>query len=307
MSAASFGTNSRAFGFFLLAALLTAAWLALNFAFPDLGTTGFPIGFTFLITNGIILIGLWLGLTRTNFQARTRTTVWLTIAVPFTLWAVLMWFLAVNGVFRRTLGPVPILPFAIFVPILVGIPLLTRSSYVASLLDAMPSSWLIGLQVYRVLGGIFVVNWARDAMPGVFAVPAGFGDVLVGLLALPAALWVSQGSRSGRIAGVLWNLLGITDLAIAVCMGMLSSPGPFHVFALEHPNTLIGSFPIVMIPAFAVPNSIILHGLSLWQLRRMGKTAINKGTHQPPEFGADLAQRTSSTKSIAEPLSSLQF
>jgi hypothetical protein len=100
---------------------------------------------------------------------------------------------------------------------------------------------------------------------------------LVGLLALPAALWASQGTPTGRRAGILWNLLGIADLAIAVCMGMLSSPGPFQVFAFDHPNTLIGSFPVVMIPAFAVPSSIILHGLSLWQLRRMGSTAVNTG------------------------------
>jgi hypothetical protein len=36
------------------------------------------------------------------------------------------------------------------------------------------------------------------------------------------------------------------------------------------PNTLIGTYPTVMIPAFAVPISLMLHALSLRQLARLG-------------------------------------
>ncbi|HEX9237982.1 MAG TPA: hypothetical protein VF866_04395 [Xanthobacteraceae bacterium] len=41
---------------------------------------------------------------------------------------------------------------------------------------------------------------------------------------------------------------------------------------LDHPNLLTTSYPTVMTPAFAVPLSLILHGLSLWQLRRRSRT-----------------------------------
>jgi hypothetical protein len=109
---------------------------------------------------------------------------------------------------------------------------------------------------------------------------------------------VSLGTPAGRKAGILWNLLGIADLTIAVGMGTLSSPGPLHVLALDNPNILIASFPIVMIPAFAVPNSIILHGLSLWQLRRMGQTAVNKGTYWHTEPTAGNGLSASHTASI---------
>ncbi len=163
------------------------------------------------------------------------------------------------------------LPIAIFVPVLIGLALLTRSKHIASLVDAMPPSWLIGLQVYRVFGGIFLVNWMHGAIPGAFALPAGFGDITVGLLALPVALWVSSGTSAGRRAGIAWNLLGLTDLAIAITMGILTSPGPLQVFALNYPNAQIGTYPSVMMPAFAVPSWIILHGLSIWQLRRMAR------------------------------------
>ena len=138
-----------------------------------------------------------------------------------------MWALAVAGAFRPSAGqPVlPVLPLAILIPPLVAILLLLRSSRVAALLDAIPASWLVGLQVYRVFGGAFLVNWARGAMPAIFAAPAGVGDVAVGLLALPAALYVATGSRIGRWVGIAWNVLGLLDLPIAIAIGITTSPG----------------------------------------------------------------------------------
>jgi hypothetical protein len=47
--------------------------------------------------------------------------------------------------------------------------------------------------------------------------------------------------------------------------------GPLQVLALDHPNLQAGLYPNVMIPAFAVPTWIILHALSLWQLRRAAR------------------------------------
>jgi hypothetical protein len=39
------------------------------------------------------------------------------------------------------------------------------------------------------------------------------------------------------------------------------------------PNTGLGLYPAVLIPAFAVPSSILLHALSLRQLRRARRQA----------------------------------
>ncbi len=136
-------------------------------------------------------------------------------------------------------------------------------------MNATPPSWLVGIQVYRILGGVFLVYWMHGAIPGTFALPAGIGDVATGMLALPAAIWVASGIPIGRRIGIRWNLFGLADFAIAITMGTLTSPGPAHLLALNHPNTLIGTFPTVMIPAFAVPFSIFLHVLSLRQLTRL--------------------------------------
>jgi hypothetical protein len=136
------------------------------------------------------------------------------------------------------------------------------------LLDATPQSWLIGIQFYRVLGVIFLLLNAQGRLPSLFALPAGAGDVAVGLLAPIVALAYAR-----RVAGrdVLvrgWNVLGLLDLAVAITTGFLTSPSAFQAFSLDAPNELISAFPLIMVPVFAVPLAVILHGASLIKLRR---------------------------------------
>ncbi len=67
-------------------------------------------------------------------------------------------------------------------------------------------------------------------------------------------------------------MLGIADLALALTLGFLSSPTPFQMIALDHPKRNIATYPLVMIPTFAVPLSILLHAPSLRQLARHRKS-----------------------------------
>jgi hypothetical protein len=132
---------------------------------------------------------------------------------------------------------------------------------------------LVALQVYRIVGGIFLVNWADGTAAGVFAWPAGIGDMLTGIMALPVALQLASGAENGRRAAMAWNIFGLLDFAVATTMGMLSTPGPLQIFGLDIPASLAGTYPIVLVPAFAVPSSILLHALSIRQLRRIGRSA----------------------------------
>src|SRR5215470_2922234 len=125
----------------------------------------------------------------------------------------------------------------------------------------------------------FLAHWLPGLpRPGVsLPLPVGGGDVLVGLLALPVAFYLGSGRPGGRAVAYAWNWLGILDLAVALTLGFLSSPTRFQLLALDAPNRLVGAYPLVMIPAFAVPLALILHGLSLWQLRRSGRRARYAG------------------------------
>src|SRR5262249_39662228 len=191
---------------------------------------------------------VWLALPRTPLDRRARTLTWLAVVLPLLAWYFAVWQFARTGGFaqRFALGRVILtpIPFAILLPLLVALPLLLRSQRMAAVLDAVSPAWLVGFQAYRVLGYVFLVRWAAGGL----AVPAGIGDVLVGALALPAALYLQSGARGGWSAAVAWNLLGILDLATAITLGALTSTGRLPV---EVANVASTSFPLVMIPAFA--------------------------------------------------------
>src|SRR5262245_46521871 len=215
-----------------------------------------------------LLTGLWVALKRALLPTRTRVITWLGVAIPLVTWLAFIWIGAAAGAFEVGRSQVPLVPLAITLPPVIGLTLLMRSSRIAAAIDAAPPDWLVSIQVYRVLGANFLVLWAYGAIPGVFALPAGSGDLLVGLLALPTALYLASGAAHGRAVAVAWNLLGIGDLVTAVTLGALSSPGPLQLLSKDHPNVVAFLYPIVMTPTFAVPLSLILHGLSLRQLWR---------------------------------------
>jgi hypothetical protein len=250
----------------------TVLWTWLIYSLPVLLESGLPALTVRLMIHGLIALGLWLGLERTDLTADERRTTWLAIMVPFTLWAAVAWTAAINGVFRTGASPLPLLPSAIFLPMIIGAPLLLLSKRVGQLLDAMPTTWLIALQLYRVFGSQWLAYWLLGLLPGLWALPAGTGDVLTGLFAVPAAIALATGTANGRKAAILWNIFGIVDLAVAIALGMIISPGPFQLIV---PNILsigIDGYPNVLTPAFVVPGSILLHALSLRQLRRRSRT-----------------------------------
>jgi hypothetical protein len=246
----------------------TVLWTWLITALPSLPESGLPAVAVRLIVDGLIALGLWLGLERTGLTPDQRRTTWLAIMVPFTLWAAVAWTASINGVFRTGAFPVPLLPLAIFLPVIVGAPLLLLSKRVGLLLDAMPTTWLVALQLYRVFGSQWLAYWLRGLLPGLWALPAGTGDVLTGLFAVPAAIALATGTPEGRKTAILWNIFGLADLAVAITLGMIISPGPFQLIVQNGPSIGLDGYPNVLTPAFVVPGSILLHALSLRQLMR---------------------------------------
>jgi hypothetical protein len=172
------------------------------------------------------------------------------------------WF----GVYRLNVSPVPAIPFAILIPIVAGVALFRWSASFRRVVHTLPQPWIVSLELFRAEGVIFLILYAGGHLPGVFAWPAGIGDMLTGLLAPIVAIRYAR--NSPHAAGWLraWNLFGILDLIVAVTTAFLSSPSQFQMFALAAPNLLISAFPLVMIPVFLVPLAILLHLASLQKL-----------------------------------------
>ena len=256
-------------GFFAVVALGTAAVMITDLSSPSVTQSGLQQNAVRLGVLAVLLYGAWLALTRARFSDRARLTIWSLIALPLLVWQSIVWWLALAGAFQGQIGPVPLLLLAIVLPLLIGLPILLSSKTVGRMLDATPPSWLVGLQVYRVFGSVFLTGWLAGNLPTIPAVPAGAGDALVGMLALPVALVISARARSAGSMAVAWNVLGILDLVDAITLNALANPGG----SPAGPDP-VAALPLVLIPAFGVPLSLLLHCLSLRQLRRPQGTSI---------------------------------
>jgi hypothetical protein len=214
------------------------------------------------------LVGLRLAVTRADWEESQRVAMLRTATILLPLWFAAALALSYAGAFRGPLNSPPTIEFGIFVPIVVGLVWLWRSATAIRLLDAIPQSWLVGLQFFRVLGVIFLVMYAQGRMPSAFALPAGAGDVAVGLLAPFVAVAYGRGIAGREALVRAWNVLGLLDLFVAITTGFLSSPSPFQVLAMNAPNELISEYPLVLVPVFGVPLAVLLHVASLVKLSR---------------------------------------
>jgi hypothetical protein len=215
-----------------------------------------------------ILFGLRSALRSAGWAAYDRTVTLRAATITVIGWFLLAIALASVDAYRAASDRIPTIQYGIFVPILIGGLLIWRSPRLARIIEAVPHHWLIGVQLYRALGVIFLILYATGKLPGLFAWPAGLGDVLVGVLAPVVAIAYRRGPRENADLVSAWNLFGLADFVVAVTAGFLTGPSPLQLFAFDLPNELISRFPLVLVPVFLVPVSALLHLASLTKLRR---------------------------------------
>ena len=131
---------------------------------------------------------------------------------------------------------------------------LTFTPAIRDLLAAVSISRLIGVQLYRTAGAVFLYAYFVTELPGSpdysreFALGAGWGDVLTGVLAIPTALAVHYRVPFNRLIAVAWCFIGIGDLIVA----------PY--LALTYGGLAPSDFPLNTILFFwGPPLGILLH------------------------------------------------
>lgn len=172
-------------------------------------------------------------------------------AVVLAAWLIGIVLLAADNVFAGR-G----IPIALLATLAAGYLLLLAGPF-RDIIANIPQHWLIGIQTFRILGGIFLIRYFEGQLPGVFAIPAGVGDVLTGLFAPLVAYWWYSGKSYARGAAIAWNLFGMADLVNAIMIGSLTGGAGGGIV-----------FPLVLIPIYAVPRAFLLHSYSLLGLLR---------------------------------------
>ena len=132
--------------------------------------------------------------------------------------------------------------------------------------NGVPQRLLIALQLFRPIGLVFILENARGTLPASFAQPAGWGDLLAGIVAL-VVLWRYWDQEIPSRAVILVAVVGLLDFASAFFFGFTSAASPMQLFAFDNPNR-VTEYPLGLIPVFLVPYAVVAHILSLAQLSR---------------------------------------
>jgi len=160
-----------------------------------------------------------------------------------------------------------------------GIALLFASKAMRGINGAMPTSWLIWAQMYRMGGLIFLYPFLfYGLIPAGFAVPAAVGDFVTGVFAPLVAVAVAQRRPHAIGWATAWNLFGILDLVVAPTAAVVSRAG------------MIGLYPLSLVALFiGPPLGILTH---IYSLRNLAVNSSSAAASTPDRFSVGGRQRT---------------
>jgi hypothetical protein len=199
-----------------------------------------------------------------------QSNIRLAVAIVLSAWLLLVVSLGAAGVFvGRPRTPPIAVAIGIATPLLIFFVWLRLSRAFHEFVHALDLRLIAGMQAWRWAGLGFLSLYAHKVLPAVFALPAGLGDMAVGI----AAPWmvlalVRQPRFAMSRAFQRWNVLGILDLVIAIGIATVSA-----TLATGRPGEIstapMATLPLLLIPAFLVPFFLMLHATALMQSRRL--------------------------------------
>jgi hypothetical protein len=125
---------------------------------------------------------------------------------------------------------------------------------------ALDLRWLIALHLTRFVGIYFLFVYYRDGtLPRAFAVPGGWGDIIVATLAFGLVAAGADLEPKRWLIG-LWNTLGLIDILFVVATASrLARADPDSMNALLR-------LPLSLLPTFLVPLLIADHVVMFWRM-----------------------------------------
>jgi hypothetical protein len=189
--------------------------------------------------------------------------------VVLAAWLVLVFALGARGAFVTPAGtpPVPI-ALGVLAPIVAFGAALALSARFRAFVLRIDVRFMVAVQAWRFAGLGFLALYAWGVLPGSFALPAGLGDMAIGMTApLMLAALLREPRFAASRAFVIWNLLGLLDLVVAVSSGAASS-FLAHGVAGEVTTGPMAYLPLLLVPAYFVPLLAMLHIAALMQARR---------------------------------------
>lgn len=196
------------------------------------------------------------------------------LAVIVILWFSLILALGARGDFTGPPDQPPIpVAIAVLLPPLLFLGLMRVSSSFRRQILAINPVWIAAVMGLRILGAAFLVLYAFGHLPGLFAHPAGWGDMTVAVL---APFMAARLSRDPSFLASPWywryHVLGMLDFVSAVGTAIVARSAALDLNGVV--GMTLGSLPLVLIPAFAVPLWICFHLIAFAQIREARRVAV---------------------------------
>ncbi|MFF0269961.1 hypothetical protein [Kribbella sp. NPDC004536] len=191
-------------------------------------------------------------------------------AVVFGGWFVVTGVIAGRGWYDTQSDQVPWLAVAVF-GYLGTLLALSRIPVMRKVLSTPGmAARLVWPHSFRVVGVFFLLYMALGHLPALFALPAGLGDISVGIAAPLVARKLRQGT-AGR-AGIWFNIGGLVDLTTGLTIGTLVGFGLPDVTPSIAP---INELPLAIVTTANVPLMLALNIICLSMLTRASRPAVS--------------------------------
>ena len=194
----------------------------------------------------------------------------LSVTLVLTAWFLLVVSLGAVGAFVGRPGTPPVgIAIGVGAPLLLFFAWLRLSQSFRDFVLSLDLRVIAGIQAWRWAGLGFLSLYAYNVLPGIFALPAGLGDMAIGF----TAPWIILGlvrrpDFATSAAFIRWNVLGILDLVVALTIGTLLATLSTGA-AGEISTAPMATLPLLLIPAFLVPVFLMLHATALMQSRQI--------------------------------------
>ena len=157
--------------------------------------------------------------------------------------------------------------------IILGIQMKAVGNYSKQIQYNKITSLLIAVHIWRIGGIFFLWGMTQGLLDPAFAIPAGVGDILIGVTAIPFAIFLWKGYSWSKYALVVWSVLGIADLVNAVTLGVITNP--------DFRTSTMATLPWILVPTVAVPTALALHGIVLYRLRNWIPIQAHRKLQEP--------------------------
>ena len=180
-------------------------------------------------------------------------------------WIFLLSILTFNDFFLNYTPPFRLLLF-------LGVPILFMTTLFCIpktrlFLEHMPLTTLHYIHIVRV--PVEMVLWWLSVwllIPKELTFEGANLDIISGISAPFAAVFMVGGRSVNRVGAVIWNMLSLGLLINVVIRAIRLTPYFFTPEASEIGNTGVFYFPYILLPTFVVPVVLLAHLVSLYQL-----------------------------------------